>query len=360
MFKNLKVIELATVLAGPSVGMFFAELGAEVIKIEPPSGDVTRSWKSKSETDPNKISAYYTSINWGKQVVTLNLKLSSDLDQLYALVKEADIVIQSYKGSDDKKLKVDYETLCKINPTIIVGKISGYSQNANRVGYDAIIQAESGFMSMNGEPGTPPTKMPIAMIDILAGHQLKEGLLCALINRYQTGKGSIVKVSLYDSAISALANQASNYLNSNTIPQQLGSDHPNIVPYGTVFFCKDQIAILLAIGTDDQFLKFSQYLNLEHVSKDPRYATNASRVIHKKDLLEILSDSISQKLSSDLIDFCLNNNIPVGAVKNMSQVFENMEAKELLLTSSNYKTVRTAVFQSDFKKDKHLREPQNI
>ncbi|MCX6296683.1 MAG: CoA transferase, partial [Bacteroidetes bacterium] len=212
IFKDLKVIELANVLAGPAVGMFFAELGAQVIKIENKStnGDVTRSWKIAKEDQKINSSAYYASVNWNKKSMFLDLKDASDKSKIIELIKEADIVISNYKKGDDIKLGMDFETLKKTNPTLIYAHISGFGEENSRTAFDIVLQAETGFMFMNGTKESGPIKMPVALIDILAAHQLKEGVLVALIKRMQTGNGSKVSVSLYDSAIASLANQATN------------------------------------------------------------------------------------------------------------------------------------------------------
>src|SRR5690606_25461480 len=204
----------ANVLAGPSVGQFFAELGARVIKIEnaATNGDVTRSWKLSSEDPLSDTPAYFCAANWGKSSLPLNLNQVTDLQQLYELVKQADVVIASYKPGDAEKLQVDYNTLKELNPKLIYGHITGYGPADSRAGYDAVIQAESGFMYLNGEKDGPPVKMPVALMDILAAHQLKEGILVAMLKRTKTGLGQLVQVSLIQSAVSALANQATNYL----------------------------------------------------------------------------------------------------------------------------------------------------
>ena len=191
-FSDLKVIELAGVLAGPSAGLFFAELGARVIKIENPKtgGDVTRSWKLQSENKEDKTSAYFWSINAGKDILFLDLSIDKDLESFYDLIKSADILITNYKLGDDIKLKVDYQTLKDLNSTLIYASINGFGDNNPRTAYDLILQAESGFMFMNGEKNAAPLKMPVALIDILAGHQLKEAILIALLNKYKTNKGS--------------------------------------------------------------------------------------------------------------------------------------------------------------------------
>src|SRR5882672_7963783 len=247
IFDDLNVLELASVLAGPSVGQFFAELGAKVIKIENPKtgGDVTRTWKISGEAGTD-LSAYFCSVNWGKKSLCVDLSKPDGRDIVYKLASQADIIITSYKPGDAEKLSVDYATLSKLNAHLIYGQITGYGSQNDRVGYDAVIQAESGFIDINGEPNGPPTKMPVALVDVLAGHHMKEGLLLALLRRERTGIGELVEVSLLQSAISSLVNQASNWLVVNKLPRRQGSAHPNIAPYGDLFETADGKMILLA------------------------------------------------------------------------------------------------------------------
>lgn len=252
-FQDLKIIDLSTVLAGPSVGTFFAELGARVLKIEHPQhGDVTNTWRLKQESDLSKQSAYYSSVNYKKELVKLNLRLDADYHVFIDELKDADILLMNFKKGDDQKLKVTPTELWKINPSLLIGKITGFGSDNDRIAYDLILQAETGFMSMNGTPESGPVKMPVALIDVLAAHQLKEGLLLALLQREQD-KGQLVSVSLYDAAVCSLANQASNFLMEQQIPQRIGSLHPNIAPYGEIFETKDQQLLTFAIGSDQHF-----------------------------------------------------------------------------------------------------------
>jgi len=255
MLNGLKVLELASVLAGPGVGQFFAELGAEVIKVEnlKTGGDVTRTWKLASEKAEDDRSAYFSSVNWGKKSLALDLTDSSGKSIVQKLAAQTDVVIASFKSGDAEKLGVAYSQLQKVNPKLIYGQITGYGSDNARVGYDAVIQAESGFMDMNGERGGSPLKMPVALVDVLAGHQLKEGLLLALLKREKTGEGSWVEVSLIQAAIASLANQASNWLVAQSLPSRQGSLHPNIAPYGESFETKDGRQVILAVGNDRQF-----------------------------------------------------------------------------------------------------------
>jgi crotonobetainyl-CoA:carnitine CoA-transferase CaiB-like acyl-CoA transferase len=345
MFQNLKVLELASVLAGPSVGQFFAELGAEVIKIENQNtgGDVTRSWKgSKEQTDDR--SAYFCSVNWGKKSVALDLNSTEGKITIQKLAAKSDLIIASYKPGDAEKLGVSHEQLRTTNEQLIYGQITGYGSDTDRVGYDAVIQAESGFMDLNGEMNGNPTKMPVALIDVLAGHQLKEGLLLALLKKERTGAGSFVEVSLIQTAIASLTNQATNWLVGHQLPSRQGSAHPNIAPYGDSFVTKDGKRILLAIGNDRQFVNLIKLLpELDWVDVQKNFATNHKRVENRDQLNAILSKAIGQMDSEILLTQIHHQKIPAGIIQNVKEVFELKAAKELLIKSDSLTGVRNYV-----------------
>ncbi len=330
MFSDLLVIELASVLAGPSVGMFFAELGAEVIKIEHPrtGGDVTRSWKLPSEDINNDIPAYFSTVNWGKSSLALDVSTEEGKSILYALLKKADLVIVSFKSGDAEKLKLDYKTLKELNPKLIYAAINAYGDNNPKTGYDAVLQAESGFMAMNGTPGSGPLKMPVALIDVIAAHHLKEGILLAYIKRLKTNEGSEVKVSLFEAALLSLANQASNYLIAGYLPELSGSLHPNIAPYGETFLTKDQRHIILAIGNDRQFESLCQVL---HLPMEAKFANNTLRINHRQELYYILS-AVFKECNSDILmqDFD-KHKIPAGLVASIEEALNKPEAAKLIL-----------------------------
>ncbi|HEX6893619.1 MAG TPA: CaiB/BaiF CoA-transferase family protein, partial [Chryseolinea sp.] len=344
MFENLKVLELASVLAGPGVGQFFAELGATVLKVENPktSGDVTRSWKASGEQTDDR-SAYFCAVNWGKQSIVINLDSADGQRIVHKLVEQCDIVIASYKPNDAEKIGVDYQTLQKLNPSLIYGSITGYGPDKPRVGYDAVIQAEAGFMFMNGEPGRASLKMPVALIDILAGHQLKEGILLALLRRQKTGEGALVEVSLFQSAIASLANQATNWLVGGKIPQKQGSAHPNIAPYGDVFKTEDGHEILLAVGSDRQFRDLCRLLDLSEIPKDEKFNTNASRVKNRTVLHHVLQDKLALRSSVSLLAELDADKIPAGRIQNIKEVFETPQAKELILENGSIRGLRTFI-----------------
>lgn len=352
MFKELKVLELASVLAGPSVGQFFAELGAEVIKVEnsKTGGDVTRTWKSAGEQTDDR-SAYFCSVNWGKKSIALDLTSIEGKHIVQQLAAQSDIVIASYKPGDAEKLGVAYEQLITINQNLIYGQITGYGSNDARVGYDAVVQAEAGFMFMNGEPGGNSLKMPVALIDVLAGHQLKEGLLLALLNKERVGKGCLVEVSLLQTALASLANQSSNYLVAGKIPQKQGSAHPNIAPYGDVFVTQDKKEVLLAVGNDAQFKALCELLGSGQIGAMPQFASNEARVVNRALLQGLLQQTIGQWQSEALMPELHKRKIPAGIIQTIQQAFEMTPAKEIMMENSDRKGVKTFVanfLTSDF------------
>jgi crotonobetainyl-CoA:carnitine CoA-transferase CaiB-like acyl-CoA transferase len=333
--KGLTVLELASVLAGPSVGQFFAELGARVIKVENPStrGDVTRTWRMPGESDSDRTSYFY-SCNWGKESIALNLKSEEGIGVMHELVAASDVVISNYIPRAARKLQADYKTLKAINPDVILGSIIGYRPDSDRPGYDAIIQAEAGYYYINGNPRSSewrPTKMPVPLMDILAGHQLKQALLMALLRKASTGRGAHVTVSLYDAAVSALTNQATSWLVAGKIPEPLGSEHPNIAPYGSVYQSADKRSLVLAVGTDRQFLKLCDILDLPNVASDERFEINQSRIAHREELKNLLQVAIRRFKRDDLLTRCEEVGIPAGAVRKMNEVFD--EAPDYLQLS---------------------------
>ena len=350
-FEDLKIVELANVLAGPAVGLFFAELGANVIKIENKrtQGDVTRSWKIPQEDQSAADSAYFSSVNWNKKSMFMDLTMGADKQQVYALLKDADVVITNYKNGDDHKLQMDYDTLKKINPSLIYAHISGFDSDTTRTAYDLILQAETGFMHMNGTGTSGPLKMPVALIDILAAHQLKEGVLVALINRMKTGMGSCVSVSLEQAAIASLANQASNWLMAGYDHQPSGSLHPNIAPYGEIFTTADGKKMVLAIGNDKQFKKLCAVLGRADIADDKRFISNTQRVLNRQELFVQLQTLMRPWESNALLTQLIQEDVPAGMIRSVKEVFENKAATSLVLEENNdgriSKRVRTTIFK---------------
>lgn len=358
MFEHLTIVEFAQVLAGPAVGQFFAELGARVIKIENPNngGDMTRKWRVGSESEEAPVSAYYASINWGKKVQMIDLKSEAGLAAAQELVRDADVVLSNFLPGQDARLQLDPKSLLSLKPDLIIGRINGYGPDSKRGAYDVVLQAESGFMGMNGTEESGPVKMPVALIDLLAAHQLKEGLLLALLQKQQTGKGAVVDVSLYDAALASLANQASNWLMAGHLPTRLGSKHPNIAPYGDVFTTKDQRELVLAVGTDKQFKALCKAIQLDHLATDAAFERNPDRVKNRTQLVEKLTPAFRLRFRDELLKIFEANGVPAGGILHLDEVFDQPEAQQLVLEQEQEgvpcKSVRTAVFQ--------LREPDTF
>lgn len=335
IFQNIKIIDLSTVLAGPSVGSFFAELGAEVIKIEHPEHpDVTRLWKLPNEDKDSSVSAYFSSINYKKAYQQLNLKEESDRTKLLEQIKTADIVLMNFKLGDQEKLQITDEKLHEMNPRLIIGKINGFGATSDRVAYDLILQAESGIMAMNGTPESGPVKMPIAFIDVLAAHHLKEGLLIELFAKKGNDKyhGKSLSVSLYDAAVSSLVNQASNYLMNNHVPQRIGSLHPNIAPYGELFETTDHKTITFAIGSNRHFKQLCTFLNLEELTEDQRFKNVQQRVKNRTLLYALLNEKVKQFSADEILTYMHQHFVPCGEVKDLKAVFETKAAQDLIRT----------------------------
>jgi len=351
-FKGLKVVELASVLAGPAVGMFFAELGAEVIKIENKrtGGDITRQWKLKSEDEAAPLSAYYHSVNYGKHGLMMDLRSAEEMKIVMGHVRDADIVISNFKPTSARNLGIDYDSLREERSDLIYATITAYGEEDDTPGFDAMIQAETGWIHMTGTPEGGPAKMPVALIDIMAAHQLKEAILLALLKKAKTGEGSHVTVSLFDASVASLANQASNYLNEGYSPQRIGTQHPNIAPYGDTFHTQDGKMIILGVGTEKQFANLCKVLKLEELLVDPKFRTNYDRVKNREQLCEVLRGTIARFTSEVLITACRATEVTIARVNDLPTLFSDPKTRDLLLSGEDgegrvVKTVRTAVFK---------------
>lgn len=324
---GLKVLELATILAGPAVGVFFAELGADVIKAENPrlGGDATRGWLSAGE-DPDQggRSAYFCSVNWGKRSVELDP--STQPDRLHALLATCDILLMNCKPADCPKLGLVPELLLERYPRLLIGWVTGYGRDSSRPGFDALIQAESGFMLINGPPAGPACKMPVALIDILTAHQLKEGLLLALLARERGAPGRLVEVSLWDTALASLANQATNFLMTGVEPERSGTEHPNLFPYGTMAPCRDT-PLLLAVGTDRQFQALCHVLGSPDLAT--QHPTNAQRVRNRETLRKALYTHTAQREAKELLQALWDAGVPAGGLQSVGQALQSSPALQL-------------------------------
>lgn len=310
---GIRVLELASVLAGPSVGQFLAELGADVVKVEnrKTGGDVTRSWRLRGD-NPRQATSYFSCCNLGKRSLAVDASTDRGRDLCRRLAISSDIVIASYKPGDDVKLGLDAARLRAKAPRLIYAQITGYGLDDPRTGYDAVIQAESGFTFMNGA----------------AAHQ---AILLALFNRERFGEGAHVHVSLMAAAVASLANQATGYLITGEVPQRMGSDHPSICPYGTAFSDQDGEALVLAVGTDTQFTALCEVLRRPDLAADPRYLRNVDRVINRKELHAALGETVARWRRDELLAALSERKVPAGAVADMAKVFDTESAQALVV-----------------------------
>jgi len=333
ILEGIKVLELASVLAGPSVGMFFSELGAEVIKVEnaPAGGDATRKWKVEGEDPALPVSAYFASINYKKQYVFKDLRNPQHLEEVFELARQSDVLISNFKTGDAEKFGVEYAKVKAINPRIVYAHLRGFDSDIHRAGYDVIAQAETGYMSMNGTPESGPLKFPVAIIDILAAQQLKEGIMVGLWRRERSGKGCYVETSLEAAGLASLVNQASAYLMYDKVPLPTGSMHPGICPYGDTFSCSDGKPIVLAVGTDKQFAKLCRLLGEPELSADSRFSTNPARVVNRVALSEELARLFLLHQRDTIMQQLIAEDVPAGAIRDLSEVFAGEFAKSMVL-----------------------------
>lgn len=342
---GLRVIELASILAGPVTGQFLAELGADVIKVENPAtgGDPTRSWRLASEPDDADPCAYFSCANWGKRSIAVNVATAAGRQVIHDLARTADVIIASYKPGDAARLGLDAESLRAVNPALIYAEISAYGDADPRPGFDAIIQAEAGFTYLNGEADGPPVKMPVALMDLLAAHQLKEAILLALLARLGGGSGRHVQVSLLDAGIASLANQASNYLVGGVVPRRMGSEHPNIVPYGAIYRLRDGRELVLAVGTERQWRRLTEALGRPDLADHPDYADNRARVGHRAALHTTLARAFTDLDAATARTRLEAGGVPFGFVNDMADVFRQEGVGRLLLDNGRMRGVRSFV-----------------
>lgn len=334
---GLKVLDLSRILAGPWSTQVLADYGAEVWKVEQPlKGDDTRHWgppyvKNTKGADSEQ-SAYFIAANRGKKSIELDITNIEGQQEIHALIKEADILVENYKVGGLAKYHLDYETVKTLKPNIIYCSITGFGQTgpyANQAGYDAMIQAMGGLMSITGEtdnlPGGGPQKVGVAVSDLMTGMYAVSAILAALHHRNQTGVGQHIDLALLDTQVAWLANQASNYLVSGEAPTRLGTAHPNIVPYQAMQV-KDG-HIMLAVGNDRQFTACCKILGCIDLSHDRRFMTNKARVENREILIPILQGYFSSQNLAYWLANLSAEHVPCGPINTIDKVFENEQVK---------------------------------
>jgi crotonobetainyl-CoA:carnitine CoA-transferase CaiB-like acyl-CoA transferase len=323
---GIRVVELARVLAGPWCGQLLADLGAAVVKVERPGvGDDTRSWGPPfimGEDGENLGAAYYHSTNRGKAGVAIDIATAAGQAEVRALIAEADVVIENYKVGGLAKYGLDPATLMTDFPRLIVCSITGFGQTgpyAHRAGYDFIIQAMGGAMSLTGEPDGAPQKAGIAYADIFTGMYSAVAILAALRRRDVTGKGAHIDMALLDCQVGVLANQAANYLASGVSPRRMGNGHANVVPYQAFATADGQLVI--AVGNDGQFRKLCMILGEPGWADDARFVTNAARLANRTVLIPLLAAKIAGWEAQPLALALEAEGVPAGPINDIAGVF---------------------------------------
>jgi crotonobetainyl-CoA:carnitine CoA-transferase CaiB-like acyl-CoA transferase len=318
---GLKVVELARILAGPWAGQVLADLGADVIKVEAPQGDDTRTWGPPfvDDGDGRRSAGYYHACNRGKTSVVADFTKAEDVAKVRSLIADADVVIENFKVGGLAKYGLDYASLCADHPRLIYCSITGFGQDgpyAHRPGYDFVIQGMGGIMDLTGEPDGAPQKSGVAFADIFTGLYSVIAIQAALAMRERTGRGQHIDMALLDVMTGVLANQAMNYFVSGVTPPRVGNAHLNVSPYA-VFPCADGWFILAA-GNDGQYLRAMEVLGIE---PQPEWATNAGRLEHRDTLFAAIEAATRQRKRDDLLAALEAAGVPIGPINTVEQAF---------------------------------------
>ena len=330
--QGINVFDLTRVLAGPTATQILGDLGANIIKVERPiTGDDSRNlgppYLDSNATDP-KESAYYLSVNRNKHSVTIDLTKKKGQVLAKKIIKKCDVLVENFRAGNLKQYGLDYKSIKKINPKIIYCSITGFGQNgpyASRGGYDYLVQAMGGIMSITGEKKGLPTKIGVGVSDIITGLYATISILSALRFRDQTSLGQHLDISLLDSQVSWLSYVAQSYLISGNIPDRIGNDHPSIVPYQTVK-AKDGLMVL-AIANDRQFKNFCEFSGLYDLCENSKFKSNSSRVKNRKELNKIIEKTILKKTITEWVQGLTKINVPCGPINNIKQVFDDPQVK---------------------------------
>ncbi|WP_309053663.1 CoA transferase [Streptomyces sp.] len=316
---GIVVADFGRVLAGPYMTMLLADLGADVIKIERPgSGDDTRAW---GPPFADGEATYFLGVNRNKRSVSLDLTDPEDLAAARAIVDRADVLVENFRPGTMERLGLGHEEVRRTNPGLVYCSVTGFgtAEGARLPGYDLLVQAMGGLMSVTGEPGGPGTKAGVALVDVVTGLHAGLGILAALRHRERTGEGQRVEVSLLGSLLSALTNQAAAYLGAGVVPRALGNRHPSIAPY-EVFEARDR-PLVLAVGTDRQFRALCERLGRPELAGDERFATNTARVAHREELVAALAGPLGARTADAWCEELTAAGVPCGPVNDLAAAF---------------------------------------
>ncbi|SNS37903.1 CaiB/BaiF CoA transferase family protein [Actinacidiphila glaucinigra] len=319
---GLLVADFSRILAGPYATMLLADLGADVVKVEGPQGDDTRSW-----TPPvrDEVSTYYLGINRGKRSISLDLRGEADREAARELARRADVVIENFRPGGLVKYGLDYASVRTGNPAVVYASISGFGSGAGRdvPGYDLMVQAVSGLMSLTGETGGPPYRAGISVFDVMAGNHAAIGILAALRHRDASGEGQHVEVNLLSSALTGLVNHSSAYVAGGEVPYRMGNAHPSVFPYEPLPTADNDL--IVAAANDGQFRKLCEVLGIPGVPDDPRFARNADRTANREELRPLLVEQLVKRGANEWFELLVAAGVPSGPINTIDGGFAMAE-----------------------------------
>jgi crotonobetainyl-CoA:carnitine CoA-transferase CaiB-like acyl-CoA transferase len=323
---GLLIADFSRVLAGPYATMLLADLGADVVKVESPAGDETRTWVNPAR---DGVSTYYLGINRGKRSVVLDLRDPADAARGAELARRADVLIQNLKPGGMARYGLDHDTVRATNPGLVYCSISGFGTGAGRdvPGYDLMVQAISGLMSLTGDPAGPPYRAGISVFDVMAGNHAAIGILAALRHREATGEGQHVEVNLLSSALSGLVNHSSAYLAGGVVPYRMGNAHPSVFPYEALPTADHDM--IIAAANDRQFGRLCEVLGIPEVAGDPRFARNVDRTHNREELRPILVERLRTRGADEWFDLLVAVGVPCGPINTIDGGFAMASRLEL-------------------------------
>ncbi len=316
------VADFSRILAGPYATMLLADLGADVIKVESPGGDDTRSWMPPVRDGE---STYYLGINRGKRSIALDLRDPADLAAARELARRADVMIENFKPGGLARYRLDFESVRATNPGIVYSSISGFGSGAGRdvPGYDLMVQAVSGLMSLTGDPDGPPYRAGISVFDVMAGNHAVIGILAALRHREATGEGQLVEINLLSSALSGLVNHSSAFAAGGVVPFRMGNAHPSVFPYEPLPTADNDL--IVAAANDGQFRRLCAVLGIPEVADDPRFARNADRTANRAELRPLLVEQLRRRGAVEWFELLVEAGIPSGPINTIDGGFAMAE-----------------------------------
>jgi crotonobetainyl-CoA:carnitine CoA-transferase CaiB-like acyl-CoA transferase len=319
---GILVADFSRVLAGPYATMLLADMGADVIKVEGPAGDDTRTW---IPPERDGVSTYYLGINRGKRSIALDLRDEADAEVARELARRADVLIENFKPGGMARFGLDYETVRATNPGVIYSSITGFGagKGSHVPGYDLMVQAMSGLMSLTGDPDGPPYRAGISVFDVMAGNHALIGILAALRHRDRTGEGQLVEVNLLSSALTGLVNHSSAYVAGGVVPYRMGNAHPSVFPYEPLPTADDDI--IIAAANDRQFRKLCEVLGIPDVADDPRFARNVDRTANREELRPLLLERLARRGAVEWFEALVAVGVPCGPIQTIDGGFAMAE-----------------------------------